>query len=95
MTHVGEESRLQFVRHFGFLFGCLKFPFDLLQFRDVPFDADDDGGGSSSPSTRIFRLSRMISFPFLSFPSVVQCSPRPVVATSVSSSLFFSATSGG
>ena len=53
------------------------------------------GEESSSPSTRIFRLSRMISFPFLSFPSVVQCSPRPVVATSVSSSLFFSATSGG
>ena len=45
MTHVGEESRLQFVRHFGFLFGCLKFPFDFFQLRDVPFDADDDGGG--------------------------------------------------
>ena len=45
MTHIGEESRLQFVGHFGLLFGCLKFPFDLFQLRDVPFDADDDGGG--------------------------------------------------
>lgn len=45
MTHIGEESRFQFVGHFSFLLGCLKFPFDLFQFRDVPFDADNDRRG--------------------------------------------------
>ena len=42
---------------------------------------------NSSPSTRIFRLSRIIMFPFLSFPSAVQCRPFPVVATWISSCL--------
>ena len=42
MTHIGEEGRLQAIRHFRFLFRRLKFPFYHFQLRDVPFDADDD-----------------------------------------------------
>ena len=42
MAHVGEEGRFQAIRHFRFLFRRLKFPFYYFQFRDVPFDADDD-----------------------------------------------------
>ena len=45
MAHIGEESRFQVVRLFRFLFGRHEFPLHYFQFRDIPFDADDNRRG--------------------------------------------------